>query len=114
MYNKERSLTDIEKLRQYYEEDKVFITQHAFLRMKQRNIALHDIRHAVINGKIIKEYPNDKPFPSCLIAGQVSDGESLHIVMSDNGTSANIITTYIPDSDLWNEDLTKKKNKEQK
>ena len=65
--------------------------------MKQREITLHDIRYTVFNGQIIKDYPNDKLFPSCLIAGQTSDGVYLHIVMSDNGTSANIITTYKPD-----------------
>lgn len=82
-----------------------FMTQHASLRFRQRNISMKDIKHALITGKIIKQYEDDTPFPSCLILGYTIAGKPLHIVMSDEGTASNIITAYIPDSEKWDTTL---------
>jgi hypothetical protein len=36
-----------------------------------------EVLHA---GEIIEEYPDDTPYPSCLILGRTASGRSLHIV----------------------------------
>ena len=54
----------IELLKILYEKDAVFFTQHVIERCKQRNIHPGQIRTAILNGEIIKDYPDDTPYPS--------------------------------------------------
>ncbi|MBQ9347691.1 MAG: DUF4258 domain-containing protein [Oscillibacter sp.] len=65
-----------------------------------------DVRNCVMNGKIIEDYPDDFPFPSCLILGRTCDGDILHVVMSNEGSMGRIITAYRPDKELWNDDFS--------
>ncbi|MBQ7705529.1 MAG: DUF4258 domain-containing protein [Selenomonadaceae bacterium] len=98
-------MIEIERLREYFTGDKIFVTEHAAERFHQRNIRIRDIRSAVNCGEIIEQYPNDYPYPSCLILGKSSEGKNLHVVLSDEGNSSRIITAYFPDADKWSEDL---------
>lgn len=102
-------MIDIERLRSYYKEDKVFITQHASERCRQREINKKDIRYAVNNGKIIEQYPDDFPFPSCLVFGVSANNKIVHVVMSDEGTGSRIITAYYPDPNKWEENFKVRK-----
>lgn len=92
---------DINDLRNHYDNDAVVITQHAAERCRQRGIRMKDIREAVMNGTIIEEYPEDFPFPSCLILGYSVKKVPIHVVMSEEGTASHIITSYIPTLDKW-------------
>jgi hypothetical protein len=58
---------------------------------------------AVLKGKIIEDYPEDKPYPSCLVYGKTSDERPLHIVCAyaKDVNKAIIITVYQPRSDQW-------------
>jgi len=109
----EEILIDINKLRKFFTEDKVFVTEHAAERFRQRGIRVKDIRNAVKNGEVIEDYPDDYPFPSCLIYGKDAVDKVIHVCMSDEGTSSRIITAYYPDPDKWNEDLKIRKEIEQ-
>jgi len=102
----------IELLKMLYEKDAVFFTQHVIERCKQRNIHPGQIRTAILSGEIIKDYPDDTPYPSCLILGYPDADTPLHIVVGTNGESARIITAYYPDPDKWESDM--KTRKEQK
>ena len=59
----------IDRLRKYYAEDAVFVTEHASLRFRQKGIKAKDIRVVVSNGEIIEQYPDNYPYPSCLVYG---------------------------------------------
>ena len=98
-------MVEIEKLQKYFAEDKIFMTEHAAERFHQRGIKISDICNAVNFGEIIEQYPNDYPYPSCLILGKNSAGKTIHAVLSDEGTSSRIITAYFPDADKWSEDF---------
>ena len=98
-------LIEIENLQKYFLEDTVFVTAHAAERFRQRGIRISDIRNAVNSGEIIEQYPEDYPYPSCLILGRTVLGEIIHAVLSDEGNSSRIITAYFPDSDKWSEDF---------
>ena len=100
---------EICRLRKYFNEDKVLITNHASERFRQRNIRMKDIREGVLTGEIIEQYPEDYPFPSCLILGYTCDKRPIHIVMSDEGSGSRIITAYIPDFEKWEADLKTRK-----
>ena len=91
---------DIEKIRAKVREGNYRLTVHAVVRSKQRGIKTEDMEKAILNGEIIEEYPNDKPFPSCLIYGHTPDCRPLHVVCNLAQVS-DIITFYFPDESLW-------------
>ncbi len=77
--------------------------------MFKREISDLDIEHVLNTGVIIKEYPDDKPYPSRLILGYIGK-IPLHVVSAINEAGENIIVTaYSPDKTLWNSDFTVKK-----
>lgn len=94
-------MIDILVLRRYFESDNVLISDHAAMRFRQRGIKTKEIRFVVNNGEIIEQYPEDFPFPSCLILGKTPDGKTVHVVMSDEGSMSRVITAYYPDPEKW-------------
>lgn len=58
-----------------------------------------------MNGEIIENYPDDFPFPSCLILGTNQDQEPIHSVWAynENTDFAVLITVYRPDFNMWSE-----------
>ena len=78
-------MIDINNLRSYYEKERVIITIHAQERLRQRGIRAKDVRNRIMTGEIIEQYPDDFPFPSCLVFGKSVNGKILHVVASDEG-----------------------------
>ena len=78
-------------------------------RCRERGISVKDILNAIETGEIIEDYPDDFPFPSCLVYGKSSKNEALHICMSDEGSSSKVITAYFPTLDKWEDDLKTRK-----
>ncbi len=106
-------MIDINNLRSYYEKERVIITIHAQERLRQRGIRAKDVRNCIMTGEIIEQYPDDFPFPSCLVFGKSVNGKILHVVASDEGTGSRIITAYFPDNIKFEDDLkTRKERKE--
>ncbi|MCC8150566.1 MAG: DUF4258 domain-containing protein [Lachnospiraceae bacterium] len=106
-------MIDIDKLRLYYEQDNVLMTQHSSERCRQRNIRKKDIRHAVMTGEIIERYPEDFPYPTCLIFGYTEKEKVIHVVMSDEGTGSRIVTAYFPDFEKWQPDFKTRREKKE-
>lgn len=102
-------MIDIVCLQMYYKADRVFVTAHAAERFRQRGIKSKDIRRAVQTGEIIEQYPDDYPYPSCLILGNTLDNKPIHVVMSDEGSASRIITAYFPDENKWEIDMKTRK-----
>ena len=98
-------MINLTTLQSYFTSDAVFVTEHAMERFKQRGILMRNVRSAVISGQIIEQYPDDFPFPSCLISGMTQDNRILPVVMSDEGESSRIITAYYPDPAQWSSDF---------
>jgi hypothetical protein len=83
---------------------------HAVSQMFKRRISKDEVRDVIDNGEIIKEYPDDKPYPGKLMLG-FPKKRPLHVVLSydvENETR-HIITSYQPDPKIWNEDFKKKR-----
>ena len=99
----------IELLREYYFNHQVYISEHADRRFRERGIKARDVRNCVMNGRIIEDYPDDFPFPSCLILGKDLNGNALHVVMSSEGSMGRIITAYKPDPKKWSKDFSIRK-----
>jgi len=74
--------------------------------MFERQIEKDAVIAVVYHGDIIKEYPDDEPYPSFLLLGFVN-GKPLHVVLGLDPVSAiaRIITVYHPDPDSWAKDF---------
>ena len=72
---------NINDLRTLCKLENIEITLHAAKRLEQRGITTSDILSCISTGKIIEEYPNDYPFPSCLILGLSINKQYLHVVV---------------------------------
>lgn len=78
---------------------------HAIERMFQRDVNEADVEYVVKNGEIIENYPDDYPYPSCLLLGYFNN-RALHVVYAtDEADNAIVITVYEPSTEKWMEDL---------
>ena len=85
----------------------VRMTIHVKRQCKERGISMEQIEQTLLHGKIIKHYPDDKPYPSCLLL--FCGKHPLHVVASVSKTEAYVITAYSPDPAIWEPDFTSKK-----
>ena len=75
---------------------------HAIQRMYQRHVSEEDVRYLLETGEAIREYPEDRPYPSRLMLGWLG-AQPMHLVVADNLASSEtiVITVYEPDPNLW-------------
>lgn len=97
---------DVEKLRKCIREESYEWRKHTLIRLDERNILQENILEVVLNGEVIEDYPDTKPFPSCLMLGLVS-GKPYHVVVAldTEGSKAYIITVYEPSLDKFKPDF---------
>ena len=88
---------------------KIIWKEHATIRLVERGISRKDVLECIISGDIIEEYVSDKPFPSCLILGFLSNNKPIHVVCSTDNEYLYIITAYVPTLYKWNEDFKTRK-----
>jgi hypothetical protein len=83
---------------------------HVIQRMFERNISDEDIRSVIEKGETIKEYSDDKPFPSRLMLGKIGT-RPLHVVVAENHEAQEtiVITAYEPDEKIWEVDFRSRK-----
>ena len=98
----------IEQFQQLNRLETMVFTQHSRKRFAERGISTDDILFVFRTGLIIEQYPEDTPFPSCLILGY-SGERALHIVASIDEGLIYIITAYAPNPDKWESDWRTRK-----
>ena len=103
-------MIEIETLIDYFKKDTLIISKHALTRIRERHISVSEIGQCIESGVIIEQYPDDWPFPSCLIYGKTNSGKILHIVVSEEGEGGRIITAYEPDIVTFEADLKTRRN----
>jgi hypothetical protein len=83
--------------------NRIRITDHADEEAEGDNLIFDEIYFSVLNGEVIENYPNDKPYPSCLIYGQTFSGDPVHSVWAFNEQTqwTVLITAYRPDPTRW-------------
>jgi len=74
---------------------------HAIQRINERGILPGDIKEALLNSKLIEDYPDDKRGHSCLVWGSTKEGRDLHMVCGISEDNLWIITIYEPTPDKW-------------
>ena len=101
----------IEEARKFCKEGALQLTNHVFVRLMQRNISTNEVEYAIMNGEIIESYPEDYPYPSCLVLCLEVHGKPLHVVCGFAPEKLWIITAYRPDAMEWEADYkTRKEN----
>ena len=101
----------INELRKLCTDDTIIMTAHVIKRCKERNIDSDSIINVVMHGEIIKQYENDKPFPSCLLLGMSINDRYLHVVVASDNINLHIITAYYPNIDEWEPDFKTRKGR---
>ncbi len=93
-------ITDIIKA---FQDHRIRITDRADEEVESDRLTFDEIYFSVLNGEIIKNYPDDQPYPSCLIFGRTFGGDPVHSVwaFNDENLWAVVITVYRPDPNRW-------------
>jgi len=99
----------IEDITLFCKKRSVRWTSHIIERIFRRGISTEDVVTALFNGEIIEQYPDDYPFPSCLVLGHTNARKALHIVCGSNEIELWLITAYFPSADEWTEDFKKRR-----
>lgn len=83
--------------------DRIRITDHADEEAQADRLSFDEIFVSVYRGEIIESYPDDWPYPSCLIYGDTFLGEPVHSVWAYNTENrwAILIIVYRPDPERW-------------
>jgi hypothetical protein len=100
---------NINELQRLCEIDAVRWTDHAIKRMIQRGISQADVKRTLTGGEIIEQYPDDYPYPSCLVLGNVPKDRPLHVVCGVGSEELWIISAYYPDPERWSDGFEKRK-----
>jgi len=82
---------------------RIKITDHAVEETENDELTFDEVYFSVLQGKIIEDYPHDKPYPSCLIYGNTFNGMPVHSVWGYNEENqwSVLITVYRPNSEKW-------------
>lgn len=83
---------------------------HAVKRIFERGISRICVSEIITTGEIIESYPDDTPFPSCLIMGRYQ-GRPFHVVVGINmqEKTIHVITVYEPLAENWDHEYRRRK-----
>ena len=93
----------IEDIIKSIREGRIRITDHADEEAHNDGLTFDEIFISVLNGFIIESYPDDRPYPSCLIYGENYKSQPIHSVWACNkeADASVLITVYRPDPGKW-------------
>lgn len=96
----------LDNIKSCFQSDKTVYSKHARDEMEQESfgeIKISEVQEAVLSGRIIESYPDDEPYPSCLVYGITSQNRPLHIVCAygKDDDIVVVVTVYQPDPDKW-------------
>ena len=94
---------DIFNIIESIRDNRIRITDHADEEAHADSLLFDELFFSVFQGEIIEDYPDDRPYPSCLIFGRTFKGEPVHSVWGYNKQNrwAVLITVYRPDPSKW-------------
>ena len=94
---------DIALIIQAIRTNQIRITDHADEEAQADDLSFDEIFFSVVQGTVIEKYPDDTPYPSCLIYGNTFEGQPIHSVWAYNSSNqwAVLVTVYRPDPERW-------------
>ena len=87
------------------------VTRHATIVRLEQGISTEALARVLLTGDIIERYPDQEPYPACLVLGWLTSGDPLHIVCSKGNIepALRIVTIYEPEPELWESDCKTRK-----
>jgi hypothetical protein len=94
---------EIDRITKAICNNRIQITDYADEEAENDLLTFDEVYFSVLNGEVIEDYPDDKPYPGCLIYRQTFSGDPIHSVWAFNEQSqwAVLITVYRPDPIRW-------------
>jgi len=101
---------NINKLRETILKNNFEWRKHTLVRLAERNISQNVVLEVILKGEVIEDYPENRPFSSCLMF-KVVKGKPFHVVVSldEQNQKAYIITAYKPNLDKFESDFKKRR-----
>ena len=84
--------------------DRLVFRVHAIQRMFQRQISEDDVKHVLVTGQVIEDYPEDVRGHSCLMLGRGVEDRPVHVVCTPTRDYLAVITAYLPSAEQWASD----------
>jgi hypothetical protein len=83
----------------------VLFSGHALRRMFERGLSRDAVLETIAHGDEIATYPDDHPYPSCLMLSFVGQAPIHVVVAREPDTRTCFVTSYRPDPNLWSNDF---------
>jgi hypothetical protein len=101
---------DLAILREAVAEGRIQWRRHVLQKLAERGIQQQAVREVLLSGERIRDYMEDRPFPSALFLGYTG-GKPLHVVAScdEINRQAFVITAYEPSLDVFESDYRTRK-----
>ena len=101
---------DLAILREAVTQGRIQWRKHVLQKLAERGIQQQAVREVLLHGERIRDYTEDRPFPSALFLGYTG-GKPLHVVASydEVNKEAFIITAYEPSLDVFEPDYRTRK-----
>jgi hypothetical protein len=85
--------------------ERILYSDHVISQMFRREITLSEVKMILDEGEIIREYPEDTPYPSFLVLG-FANLRPLHLLVAkDDAGICILVTVYEPDKNVWSADF---------
>lgn len=88
-------------IKERVKKNEYLYTLHADEERRNEGLSIAQVEQALLNGRILEDYPHDPRGPSCLVYGNAS-GRPIHVVCGRNRSGwLVLITVYIPTMPKW-------------
>ena len=87
------------------------MTMHALKRLDERAIGLAEVEAVLLEGEVVEQYPDDRPFPSALLSSSTSSGRTLFVVCALGEGHAHVITAHWLDPARWLDPRTRRERR---
>lgn len=99
----------LEEIRRAVKAKRYYVRTHARKRMIERGIEKEEVEKAIMEGEILEEHQQDKPYPKCLIMGFIREREPLYVSCSFDGEEVYIVTAHWMDPKEWIDPWTRRR-----
>jgi hypothetical protein len=78
--------------------------------MFERAIPPVVVERIIVQGDVVADYPDDRPYPSVLVLG-FDQNRPIHLVLAQNlkTGACYVVTVYVPDPGLWDESFKQRR-----
>lgn len=99
-----------EQLRSAVREGRIEWRKHVLQKLAERGLQRSAVTGVLLSGEHLRDYAEDRPFPSALFLGYVA-GKPLHVVAACDEQTGQvfIITAYEPSLDIFEPDYRTKR-----